>query len=330
MADSKNMARDFCNGRSDTTTAFTFFDEAESIAKINPSAITVEKIVGDDLLAHNLNLIHAVGRGSSGSPPALLSITYTGNPTSETVHSMVGKGVIFDTGGYNLKPTGFMETMFTDKGGASAVLGAFKGIVQAGLKINVTCSIPLAENFVSDNAYRPSDIIKSHKGLTVEIKNTDAEGRLILCDAMSWTQKKFGSNLKSMIELSTLTGACMAGLGSRYAGLFSNNQELADLVKASGEHVGELCWQLPIGDSVREEMKGQYSDLVNSGAGRYGGALQAAAYLERFVEDGVEWVHLDIAGPSRAEKGYEMTPAGATGFGSSLLIEMFKRKAGQN
>lgn len=160
----------------------------------------------------------------SENRPALVNMIYKGDPASETIHAMIGKGVIFDTGGYNIKPTGFMETMFTDKGGASAVFGAFKGIVESGLKVNVTVTIPLAENSVSHNSYRPSDIITSKKGLTVEITNTDAEGRLILADAYTYTQQKY--KVESLIELSTLTGACMIALGNHYAGVFSNNVEL--------------------------------------------------------------------------------------------------------
>jgi leucyl aminopeptidase len=221
-------------------------------------------------------------------------MTYKGDPSSEIIHAMIGKGVIFDTGGLNLKPTGFMEDMYVDKGGASAVFGAFKGIVEAGLKVNVTVTIPLAENSVGNNSYRPSDIIVSKKGLTVEITNTDAEGRLILADAYTYTQQKY--KIDSLIELSTLTGACMIALGTHYAGIFSNNADLSKSLITNGAHIGERIWELPIYDEIRDDMKGKASDLVNSAGSRYGGASQGAAFLENFVEEGVKWAHVDIAG----------------------------------
>jgi len=217
--------------------------------------------------------------------------------------------------------------MYTDKGGASAVLAAFRGMVDAGFKVNVTCTIPLAENSVSSNSYRPSDIIKSYKGLTVEVTNTDAEGRLILCDAMSWTQKRHDGNLRTLIELSTLTGAIMVGLGDKVAGIFSNDKDLVDTIAESGLNVGELFWHMPILDHKREDMKGKNSDLVNSSGVRYGGAQEGAAFLENFVEDGVKWAHLDIAGPGRVNKPYNMHDKSVvgSGFGATSLLETMRK-----
>jgi leucyl aminopeptidase len=162
------------------------------------------------------------------------------------------------------------------------------------LKVNITASLALAENSISGDAYRPSDILTSKKGLTVEITNTDAEGRLVLADTMTWTQEQY--NPKSMIELSTLTGACMIALGSHYAGLFTNSSELGNSLSTSGTQIGERMWEMPIYDEIREEMKGKVADLTNTGSTRYGGAIQAAAFLECFVEKGVNWAHVDIAG----------------------------------
>lgn len=317
----KNYARDLANGRPNHTNTEYFLEEAKLLTKQYPE-VTIKYLVGEELLKEGLEMHHAVGRASQ-NPPILINLTYKGDPSSQEMHALIGKGLTFDAGGLHVKPYGSMEDMYIDKGGASAVLGAFRGIVQMGLKTNVTATLGMAENFISSNAYRPSDILKSHQGLTVEVKNTDAEGRLVLADVMSWTQQTY-PNVKSMIDVATLTGACVVALGERTAGIFSNDQSLATEYLNSGTKSNESIWQLPIQQEMREALKGSHCDLQNITGTRYGGAIAAAAFLENFVRKDVKWVHLDIAGPALTSKPYGVYGVGATGFGVGTIIQRFK------
>ena len=213
-----------------------------------------------------------------------------------------------------------------DKAGACAVLATLRGVAEMKLKVNLTCSIGLVENFIGSKSYRPSDIIRSLKGLTVEIGNTDAEGRLVLADVMTWTQRISKNKPAEIIELSTLTGACVVALGEGTAGLFSNNDELAEKIFKSGQNESEDFWRLPIKKEHRESIKSDFADIKNSGKSRYGGASQAAAFLEHFVEKDVKWAHLDIAGPAESKSQKEVWSAGLTGFGVQTLLNYLKNK----
>lgn len=205
-----------------------------------------------------------------------------------------------------------MLAMYLDKHGSTSVLSAFEAAVKEKLPINLTCSIGMVENSINENAYRPSDIIKSRKGLTVEIGNTDAEGRLVLCDCMHWTQENY--KVDCLIEESTLTGAMIVALGASHAGIFSNNKDLTDSLTTAGSQVNELVWQLPLTDYNRDMMKSERADLNNHGGKMESGSAQAAAFLECFVEEGVRWVHMDIAGT--AIVGNE-----GSGYGSRILVQ---------
>lgn len=231
---------------------------------------------------------------------------------------MVGKGVTFDTGGLNLKPTGFMEDMYGDKGGACAVIGALHGCLELRPKKNILFAVGLAENAIDARSYKPGDIITSMKGLTVEIGNTDAEGRLVLADCFTYVQQEFKP--KTMINLATLTGACLVALGHDTAGLFSNSDQLSEELLKSSEATFEPLWRLPINEEHHEAMKGKFSDLNNMGSTRYGGASQAAAFLERFVDKSTNWAHLDIAGPAIRKSAKPPMCADGTGFGTQLLL----------
>eukprot|EP01017_Pseudomicrothorax_dubius_P009191 TRINITY_DN13081_c0_g1_i1.p1 TRINITY_DN13081_c0_g1~~TRINITY_DN13081_c0_g1_i1.p1 ORF type:complete len:527 (+),score=105.26 TRINITY_DN13081_c0_g1_i1:60-1640(+) len=327
-AEATLFARSLANERADVANTQEMMEVAKEIALANPEKVTFEAIIGEDLLKNQLNLHYSVGKGSK-NPPILAMLQYKGNPDqAEDITAILGKGLCFDSGGLNIKPTGSMETMYTDKAGACAALGAFRSAVELGLKINLVCVIGLAENFISEKCYRPSDIIRSHKGLTVEIGNTDAEGRLVLADAMSYLQQKFKP--KTLIELSTLTGACVIALGKQTGGLFSNNDELAQELLAASQVVNEPLWRLPISEEHREEIKGSYADLDSIGKSRFGGSSKAAAFLERFVEDGVRWAHLDIAGPADTASSRPLTPKGATGFGAALVLNYIHKIASKN
>jgi leucyl aminopeptidase len=256
--------------------------------------VSIEVMKGQDLAKNGLNLIHAVGK-SAESEPRVIILTYKGKPEDKNIsHAIVGKGLTFDTGGLNLKPTNFIEDMYLDKHGACNTLSVFKSVVEMELPINVVCAIGAAENSIDGLSYKPSDIIKSHKGYTVEITNTDAEGRLVLADVLSYVQMKYKP--QNIIDLATLTGACMVALGHRTAGLFTNNTALSSEIVKASEEVMEPVWHLPITNEHREDLKSPYADLKNAGKDRYGGASKGAAFLEKFINKGVNWVHLDIAG----------------------------------
>ena len=212
-----------------------------------------------------------------------------------------------------------MEDMYGDKNGACAVLGALHGCLDLQPEKNIIFAVGLAENAIDAKSYKPGDIITSMKGLTVSIGNTDAEGRLVLADTMTYVQREF--NPKQMIDLATLTGAVKVALGTETAGLFANNDDLASGLLKSSEKTFEPLWRLPIMKEHREAMKGKDSDLRNSDRQRYGGASKAAAFLERFVEKDVQWAHLDIAGPAMRQKAKPPMCANGSGFAVNLLLD---------
>ncbi|CAD8045083.1 unnamed protein product [Paramecium primaurelia] len=277
--------------------------------------VTSTLIEGDELLGVGLRLIHAVGRGSIHKP-FYSCLSYKGNAESDKYYALVGKGVVFDSGGLSIKTTSSMEQMYDDKGGACTVLETFRAVVELGLPINVVCSTAWVENSVGPDSYRVSDVIQSYKGITVEILNTDAEGRLILADAMSYAQDKF--QIQEMIELSTLTGIIKNALG-RYCGVFTNRKGCFSLLRKVEKITKEPFWALPLEDQHRELIKGSVADINNSSSGRVG-ASAAAAFLECFVEKKVRWMHWDIANVAVTDKNEGIYTKGGTGFGVMSLI----------
>ena len=320
---SKNLSRDFCNGRANQVGVERFLDDArERVAKQADDRIKVTIIQGEDLLKERLNLIHAVGKGSC-QKPALLNLAYTGNSPSTPYFSLIGKGIVFDQGGTDCKLSQGIWEMFGDKGGACNVYACFWAVVAAGLPVNLTVTVGLAENVVSGTAYRTSDIITSHAGLTVEVKNTDAEGRLVLADAMSWTQDRFACS--HMVELSTLTGAITTSLKD-IGGVFSNDKDFGWEIVEVAREMSERMHLLPIRPVCREAMKGKISDLKNSALTTVGGAILAAAFLERFVKtQGLKWVHMDIAAANMVEESTIYTQVGCVGFGVGTIMEYLRR-----
>jgi leucyl aminopeptidase len=233
---------------------------------------------------------------------------------------LVGKGITFDTGGISIKPADQMDLMKMDMGGAAAVLGAMQALGELQLPVHVVGLIASAENMPSSTAFKPGDILKTLSGKTIEVLNTDAEGRIVLADALFYAQRYQPA---AIIDLATLTGAIMVALGPHAIGLLSNNDELARRVIEAGEATGERAWQLPLWDAYREMVKGDYGDVRNS-VGRQGGAITAGAFLDAFV-GGYPWVHLDIAGTAWTDakpRGYN--PKGATGVGVRLLIQLLR------
>ncbi|MCE2716125.1 MAG: leucyl aminopeptidase [Pseudomonadota bacterium] len=236
--------------------------------------------------------------------------------------AIVGKGITFDTGGINIKPSNGMEDMKYDMAGSGVVLGLMKSLAMRKAKVNVVGVMALAENMPSGSAQRPSDVVKSLSGQTIEVLNTDAEGRLVLADALWYTQAKFKPQY--MIDLATLTGAVTVALGYEYAGLFSNNDKLCDMLTKAGETVGEPLWRLPMGKAYDKDINSDVADVKNVGSGRGAGSITAAQFLERFVNK-TPWAHLDIAGMAWDKADKPLTGKGATGYGVRLLNEFLVR-----
>jgi len=265
-----------------------------------------------------MNLFYNVGKGAE-SEPRCITVLYKGNPESDDIDiSFVGKGLTYDTGGLNLKPTGSIEDMYYDKAGACAVLGALKGTLDLGVKKNIVFAMGFAENAIDSKSYKPMDIIKSRKGITVEIGNTDAEGRLVLADTLTYVQQEFKP--KRVVNLATLTGAIMVALGNETAGLFSNNDDFAQEIKDCGKSVFEAYWHMPITAEAKEAIKGAAADISNSGKSRWGGSSKAAAFLERFIEKDVQWAHLDIAGAGAVQGAKAPLCPDGNGFGTHTML----------
>ncbi len=263
----------------------------------------------------------AVGQGSDAKS-RLVTIEYTPKHARETL-VLVGKGVTFDSGGINLKPSGSLETMKMDMSGAAAVAGTMMAVARLKPEIKVVGIMPLVENMPSGTAIRPGDIVRSFAGKTIEIGNTDAEGRLILIDAMAWAVKQYKPD--TLIDLATLTGACVIALGEKIAGLFSTDQKLADAIVEAGKNTHERCWQLPLPDDYKELLKNDFADLNNVSRSRWGGAITAALFLSEFVGD-TPWAHIDIAGPAWAAKASDYCGTGGTGFGVRLLCDWIQNR----
>ncbi|KAL4095258.1 hypothetical protein PRIC1_008635 [Phytophthora ramorum] len=313
------FARNLGNERSHIVNPAFMEEVARASAELPNMSVRV--LQQEDLEKEGMNMFLSVGQAGI-CPPRLVILEYRGNPESDEKIALVGKGVTFDTGGLNLKPTGAIEDMHTDMCGSAAVLGAVRAASRQGLKVNIVCALALAENAIGSKAVKPLTIVKSHKGITVENNNTDAEGRLVLGDAMSYVQKEYKP--KKVIDVATLTGACMIALGEHCAGLFSNSDDLAKKLQESGTECHERCWRLPILPEHTAALKGTQSDSRSTGRVRYGGASTAAAFLQQFVYEGVDWAHLDIAGPSNYSSAKSYFPKGATGFGVQLLYSYLK------
>jgi leucyl aminopeptidase len=282
---------------------------------LEPLGVEIEVLDDKQMRKLGMGALLGVAQGSV-RPPRMLAMRWNGAGKSRKNVALVGKGITFDTGGISIKPAQGMESMKWDMGGAGAVAGAMMTLATRKAKANVVGICALAENMPDGNAQRPGDIVTSMSGQTIEVINTDAEGRLVLADAMTWTQRTFKPEV--MIDLATLTGAMIISLGHEYAGMFSNDDGLAErLLGASGQS-GDKLWRLPMGEAYDKIMDSPIADMKNS-AGREGGSITAACFLGRFVEEGVKWAHLDIAGMVWADKPSHLYDKGATGFGVALL-----------
>lgn len=312
------LARDLVNEPSSVTTPKYLANLAAKMAK--DGGFTCKVYEEKEIEKMGMGLFLGVARGSD-EPPRFIKLEYpivsVGGRGNDKTIVLIGKGVTFDTGGLSLKTSESMETMKMDMAGAAALLAIFSVLAKLKPKLQVIGLIPCTENMPSGKAIKPGDILKSFSGKTVEVLNTDAEGRLILADALS-----YGQTLKPdvMIDLATLTGACMVALGEDIAGLFTKDEKLKNDLLKGADSAGEKIWPLPLEESYKELLKSEVADLKNVAGKKYGGAITAALFLREFVGRTV-WAHLDIAGPAWQEKGTDLIPKGGSGFGVRTILE---------
>ncbi len=305
------FTRDLVN---EPANVLTTEDFAARLVAMGEYGLEVEVIDEEELARLGLRALLAVGRGSE-SPSKVVIMRWNGGGDAAPL-ALIGKGVVFDTGGISIKPALGMEEMTMDMGGAGVVAGVMRTLALRRARANVVGVVGLVENMPDGRAQRPGDIVRSLKGDTIEVVNTDAEGRLVLADIMWLAQERY--NPAAMIDLATLTGAAIIALGHHNAGVFANDEPLAQAVLAAAKAEGEGAWRLPLGEGYDEQIKSRLADVKNSG-GRPGGASTAAAFLQRFVREGMPWVHLDIAGVALRGEETAMAPKGATGWGVLTL-----------
>ena len=291
----------------------TFVDRCR--ARLEPLGVAFEVLDEKQMGELGMGALLGVAQGSV-RPPRLLAMRWNGGKPGARPVVLIGKGITFDTGGISIKPALGMEAMKWDMGGAGAVAGAMAAIAGRKARANVVAVCALAENMPDGNAQRPGDVVTSMSGQTIEVINTDAEGRLVLSDAMTWAQRQYRPEV--IVDLATLTGAMIIALGHEYAGLFSNDDGLAGQLSAAGAECGDKLWRMPLGDPYDKLIDSPIADMKNVGP-REGGSITAAVFLQRFVDSGVKWAHLDIAGMAWADKASHLHDKGATGFGVALL-----------
>ncbi len=313
-----NLARDLVNRPGGDLTPSAFARVASKTAKEHGLSI---KILGlPEIKKAKMGGLLGVNRGST-QQPRFVQISYRPSKPSKKHLALVGKGITFDAGGLSIKTSQGMATMKCDMAGAAAVLGTMSALADLSLPVRVTGYIPLTDNMLGGDATRPGDVLKIRNGKTVEVLNTDAEGRLVLADALSLASE---TKPDAIIDLATLTGACMVALGNEYAGLMSTNTDLVDQLRQASQETGEDIWQLPLPDSYRSQLESEVADIKNIGSGPYGGAITAGLFLKEFVAEDIPWAHLDIAGPAFADAPWGIHPKGGTGFGVRLLLRFIE------
>ncbi len=325
IADAVNYARRIADAPANYMNPEKIEEEAKKLAKEYGLKIKVYRY--KDLEKMGMNGIIAVGKGSS-IEPRLVILEYRGREGDDWDYAFIGKTVTFDAGGLNLKPTGYIDEMKYDKSGGAAVLGIIKAVASLKLPLNIIGALPAVENLPGPTATKPKDIVKMYNGMTIEVGNTDAEGRIILADTLSYIDKNYKPKL--MFDLATLTGAIVIALGNYAAGLFTENDEVAEKLYKLGLETGERVWRMPLWKEYYDQLKSEFADINNIG-GRPAGAITAAAFLSHFVEDKNKWVHLDIAGTAWVQRGHPKKPyykPAATGFGVRLLTYYLLDKHG--
>ena len=300
---------------------------AKEAQKLKSCGLKINILDEKKLKSLKMGALLGVAQGSANKP-FVVTLEWKGNPKSKSMDfSFVGKGVTFDTGGISIKPSGGMEEMKYDMGGSAVVLGLMKSLALSKIKSNISAVVGLVENMPSGTAQRPGDVVKSMSGKTIEVINTDAEGRLVLADAVWYAQKIFKP--KNLIDLATLTGAIIVSIGQEKAGMFSNSDKLSMLLEKAGKEVGEQVWNMPIDNSYEKDIKSDIADMKNVGSGRGAGSTAGAIFIKRFINN-VNWIHLDIAGVTWAKSDKPLIPKGGTGFGVRLLEEVVLRYLQKN
>jgi leucyl aminopeptidase len=316
IAQAVNHARDLINEPAAVATPASIAADAQAIAKKHKGALTVTVFDAKKCADMGMGMFLAVGQGSE-QEPRFVHMTYKPTKKAKKKLCFIGKGVTFDSGGYSLKPSNAMEDMKIDMSGAAAVIAAMDAVATLGSEYEVHAVTALCENLVSGRAYKLGDVLKSMDGTTVEINNTDAEGRLTLGDALTYARTKIQPD--EMFDFATLTGACMIALGPYTAGVMSDNEPLVKSWLATAERTGEDMWRLPLNNRLREQLKSPIADMRNTGD-RYGGAITAGLFLKTFAKD-TPWVHVDIAGPASSAGPRPSQPKGGTGFGVATIVE---------
>ena len=317
VLDSQAFARDLVNLRSNDI-------YPESLAQATKERLTrnVEVKIYDEKQIKDLGLTAylEVGKGSD-NPPRLIVIEYLNGPKEQKPLVFVGKGITYDSGGYSIKPSNGMKTMNADMGGAGTVIGALDAISSNELKVNVVAIVAACENSISGRSYKPGDVITARNGLTIEVDNTDAEGRITLADAVNYGVTEYDPEF--IVDLATLTDACLVALAETYTGAVTNNQETFEKVLAAAKEADEKIWQLPNDDTIRKYNESEVADVKNSG-GRLGGTITAGQFIENFIEE-KPWVHLDIAGTAYLSKSQGLYEKGATGVHVKTLYNLAKK-----
>ena len=314
VADGVFFTRDLVSEPANVIYPISFVARLRSLPKLG---VKIQVLDEKKMKKLGMGALLGVAQGSANAP-RMVAMEWNGAPKSKETRpiAFVGKGVTFDTGGISIKPAGGMEDMKWDMGGAGVVSGVMHALASRKAKVNAVGILGLVENMPSSTAQRPGDVVKTMSGQTIEVINTDAEGRLVLADALWWCQKKF--NPHTVIDLATLTGAIIVSLGYHHAGMFSNNNKLADQLLIAGKATGEELWRMPLGKAYDKQVRSQIADMKNVG-GRDAGSITAAQILQRFIQEGVAWAHLDIAGVTWSKNGSATVPKGGTGFGVRLL-----------
>ena len=316
LAEGIFFTRDLVN---EPANVLTTHDFAARLAAMHELGLTVEILEEDQLMRLGMGALLGVGQGSE-SPSKVVVMEWKGGG-DEPPLALIGKGVVFDTGGISIKPAAGMEDMTMDMGGAGVVAGVMRTLALRKARANVVGLVGLVENMPDGRAQRPGDVVKTMKGDTVEVINTDAEGRLVLADVIWYAQERFKPS--GLIDLATLTGAIIVALGHEHAGVFSNDDTFCDHFLAAARAEGEGAWRMPMGDSYDAKLKSRIADMMNVG-GRDGGAITAAQFIRRFVPDGTPWIHLDIAGTALLKADSTLAPKGATGWGVLALNRLIR------
>ncbi|MFC3218066.1 leucyl aminopeptidase [Tianweitania populi] len=316
VADGVILARDLVNEPANLLGPVEFADKIQALSEVG---VEVEILTETEMTKLGMGALLGVAQGSV-RPPRLAIMRWNGGAEGEQPVAFIGKGVTFDSGGISIKPAAGMEDMKGDMGGAAAVTGLMHALAARKSKANVIGIVGLVENMLDGNAQRPGDIVTSMSGQTIEVLNTDAEGRLVLCDALWYAKETYKPRF--MVNLATLTGAIMVALGQHHAGLFSNNDELSERLTAAGLATAEKLWRMPLGPEYDKLIDSKNADMKNIG-GRFGGAITAAQFLQRFVGD-TPWAHLDIAGTAMGSPATDISQSWASGFGVRLLDRLVR------